>query len=709
MSRRVLSVIALALGLLSTQIWADPARAERRVVLIVGNSAYQNAPALPNPVRDAVAMAAMFQKAGFDVVTTANDVGIVQFRRALRQFEDQAADADIAVVYYAGHGIEIHGSNYLVPIDAKLASDRDADDEAITLERLAEAVDGAKRLRLIILDACRDNPFAPNMKQQRTAAIRGISSGLSAVEPTSINTLIAYAAKAGTSAFDGDSQHSPFTGALLDNLFVPGLDIRLAFGRVRDEVLQKTSNQQEPFVYGSLGGANIAIVPAPAQAAAPKLQPDTATEAAGEKSDYSLVEKIGTKGAWEVFLAQHPTGFYSDLARQQIAKMTLASAQAPAPSAPPSGPSTEEQRAWDKVKDSSSETDFQTYIQRFPTSVFANIAQSHIDAIERAAKDQAQKLQDAARAAAQLADAKRQADDAARLKAQQDASLAKAQDQAKTAELARQGAERQAAAKRDEEARQAALADAAREKQQADNAAAQQRTDQDAALAKARQESAAAEQARLEAERDAQAQQATACQNEQDRLTALQAEGSKARDDLKQLQAGLTCAQLRPLVTAALDRANTLPDVNAPDQVRQAQQELTRLGCFSGAIDGALNPPTTTAVHLYQSQRGKPASDVEITDDFIADLKGQSARVCPLICPSGQVTSGDHCVAVVKPAPVAIQPVAPNAKQAATPAGRQKAAAAPQPKPVVPRVIQQATTSYSGGGGHAGPTIGVGF
>jgi uncharacterized caspase-like protein len=161
MNRLSLSVAALTVGVLCA--FAQPALAEKRVALVVGNSAYQHAPALPNPARDARAMAAMFEKGGYAVVTAQYDAGNLQFKRAIRQFEDAAADADVAVIYYAGHGIEIHGVNYLVPVDAKLASDRDADDEAITLDRLVEAADGAKRLRLVILDACRDNPFVKTM------------------------------------------------------------------------------------------------------------------------------------------------------------------------------------------------------------------------------------------------------------------------------------------------------------------------------------------------------------------------------------------------------------------------------------------------------------------------------------------------------------------------------------------------------------------
>jgi uncharacterized caspase-like protein len=315
---RLIFLIGWALGSLSWLISAGPAFADKRVALVIGNSAYQHAPALPNPARDARAMAAMFEKGGFTVVAAQYDVGNLQFKRAIRQFEDAAGDADIAVIYYAGHGIEINGVNYIIPVDARLASDRDADDEAITLDRLVEAADGGKRLRLVILDACRDNPFARTMKRTRTSNLRGVNAGLARVEPSGPNTLVAFAAKGGSPAEDGDAEHSPFTAALLHNLFVPGLDVRLAFGRTRDEVLQKTNNRQEPYVYGSLGGASISLVPAP------EHQPDPAAVAAvsrGEEGDYALVEKVGTKGAWEVFLAQHPKGFYADLARQQLTRL----------------------------------------------------------------------------------------------------------------------------------------------------------------------------------------------------------------------------------------------------------------------------------------------------------------------------------------------------------------------------------------------------
>jgi uncharacterized caspase-like protein len=277
---------------------------------LIGNSAYANVPALVNPTRDARALAEKFKEVGFDVVSLEQNVGNLEFKRAIRQFENEAAYADIAVVYYAGHGMEINGDNLLIPVDAKLASDRDAVDETVPLERVVSAIEGRKSLGLIIIDASRDNPFLGTMTRSKTS---GQNSGLGRVAPSSENVLIAYSAKAGSVAEDGSGEHSPFTTALLNSLFVPGLDVRLAFGRVRDQVLRATASRQEPFVYGSLGGGVLALVPA-----AEKLNTDQQTDdvVAG---DYDLVSRVGSKRAWEIFLTQHPKGFYADLARARLA------------------------------------------------------------------------------------------------------------------------------------------------------------------------------------------------------------------------------------------------------------------------------------------------------------------------------------------------------------------------------------------------------
>jgi len=293
----------------------QPAWAEKRVALVLGNAAYQNVARLPNPVNDGAVIAATLRSAGFDVVDSRHDLPTAETRRALRDFADRARDADIALVYYAGHGMEVEGTNYLIPVDAKLERDTDVYDEAFSLDRVLLAIEPAKRLRLVILDACRDNPFAKSMK--RTMASRAIGQGLAKIEPTSPNMLIAYSAKAGSTALDGDSKNSPFTIALAKHLTTPGLDIRRAFGFVRDDVLKNTSNRQEPFVYGSLGGEDVPLVPGRSAASTPAANPQ-----AEARRDYELALQIGNKDALNVFLAQYPDGFYSNLVKVQLAKIT---------------------------------------------------------------------------------------------------------------------------------------------------------------------------------------------------------------------------------------------------------------------------------------------------------------------------------------------------------------------------------------------------
>jgi uncharacterized caspase-like protein len=300
----------------------QPAWAGKRVALVLGNAAYQNVARLPNPVNDGAMIAATLTQAGFDVVDSRRDLTAMETRRALRDFADFARDADIAVVYYAGHGIEVDGSNYLIPVDAKLERDTDVYDEAFSLDRVLLAIEPAKQLRLVILDACRDNPFAKTMK--RTVASRAIGQGLAKVEPTSPNMLIAYSAKAGSTALDGDSKNSPFTVALARHLTTPGLDVRRAFGFVRDEVLKTTSNRQEPFVYGSLGGDDVPLVPAPKVAAPSAPAPSAQSEV---RRDYELAQQIGNRAALNAFLAQHPDGFYADLANIQLAQIAAEEAR----------------------------------------------------------------------------------------------------------------------------------------------------------------------------------------------------------------------------------------------------------------------------------------------------------------------------------------------------------------------------------------------
>ena len=672
---RFLLLLTGLVGALYLALAPDAAlAAEKRVALIIGNSAYRNVAKLPNPERDAAAMAKLFQNAGFETVVTATDVGNLDFKRAVRKFEDATIDAAIAVVFYAGHGIEVGGVNYLVPVDARLASDRDAQDEAITLDRLVEAVDGAKRLRLIIIDACRDNPFVATMK--RRTASRGVSSGLGKVEPAGTDTLIAYAAKAGSTAEDGDGVNSPFTTALLDNLTAPGLDVRLAFGRVRDQVMKITDRRQEPFVYGSLGGGNISLVPAPEKPKEP--------EVAQVKTDYELVAAIGSKKAWEVFLGTYKTGFYSDLARAQLAKLgggeppKVVASLEPTTPPEPAKPTSDELRAWNKIRETSDTDELEKFIKRYPNSPLSLNAQQRIDILERGAREREekaaaerereQKARAEREAVQQRAEQDRRAKEAARIAAQQ-----RADDEARAKEAARIAELR---AENERRAKQAAESEAQKKEQAARVAAAQAEIDRRA------KELADSEKQKV----------VLACKHERDRLDELKSAGNSeaVRDDIKRLSQELTCENLRPAVVASLDKVNNelnkntaapAAPANTPALIASAQKHLARLGCYSGDDDGKLNAETKGAIKKYQVEKGLPVTDVAVTDSFIGDLGKQKLRVCP-------------AAVVDKP------------KQENT---HKKEAKQERSKPAKSEARPQASRQAGGGGGRTSTMIGVGF
>lgn len=302
---------------------AGPAFAEKRVALVIGNSAYEKVARLGNPASDAALVAETLKGAGFDLVDLRRDLKVADMRRALRDFIEQSRDAEVAVVYYAGHGIEVDGVNYLVPIDAVLERDTDIFDEALSIDRVLVAIEPAKKLRLVVLDACRDSPFSKAMK--RTLASRAIGRGLAKIEPSSPNTLIAFASKAGSTALDGDGKNSPFTAAMVRHVTKPGLDLRKAFGYVRDDVLKSTGNRQEPYLYGSLGGDDLSLVPAPPSPTGPQGDPQAAI-----RKDYELALQLGTRDGWDAFLSQYPSGFYANLARAHSKKIAAEEARAAA-------------------------------------------------------------------------------------------------------------------------------------------------------------------------------------------------------------------------------------------------------------------------------------------------------------------------------------------------------------------------------------------
>ena len=318
-------------------IGSSAAMAEKRVALLIGNSKYLSVTPLANPKNDASVLAEKFREIGFDTVSLQQDLNAADLRRVLGQFAREAAGADIAVIYFAGHGIEVSGINYVIPTDAKLSHVDDVEFEALELSKLMRSVDRASKLKLVILDACRNNPFQKSMQGQ--GSTRSVGRGLARVSPPGSDTLVAYAAKEGTLADDGEGRHSPYAAALIKHIVSPGLDVRLLFGRVRDDVLSSTGRRQEPFTYGSLGGDAIYLnPPKPAETVEQEKTPEPPSgpsEAERELAFWNTVKYRGSKRLLDLYLARYPDGAFSTLAKAMLEDMQVAATpQTEAPEEP---------------------------------------------------------------------------------------------------------------------------------------------------------------------------------------------------------------------------------------------------------------------------------------------------------------------------------------------------------------------------------------
>jgi uncharacterized caspase-like protein len=288
-----------------------PSQAEKRVALVIGNSAYQSAPILPNPINDAGDIAASLERLGFTVRLIPNGT-FEDMRRALRDFAAQARRSEMAVVFYAGHGMEIGGENWLIPIDAELKIDIAADQEAVSLRSILAIVGGASKLGLVILDACRNNPFSVQM--QRSLPTRAVERGLVRVEPTG-TVLVAYAARDGTTANDGTGRNSPFSAALLKHVETPGLEINYLFRRIREDVVSTTNRHQEPVVYGSLPKSEIYLSEPASKAEEAKLpivqMAPTTSEA--ERAWFGGVKSTTSIAVLDDFVRRYPDTIFGTL------------------------------------------------------------------------------------------------------------------------------------------------------------------------------------------------------------------------------------------------------------------------------------------------------------------------------------------------------------------------------------------------------------
>jgi uncharacterized caspase-like protein len=292
---RIQAACAALLLLLSTLVTAmaaggdsaAPAKAERRIALVLGNSAYQNVPALPNPVVDAKAIAAELEKLNFEVIS-GYDLTKLETQETIARFAKDVRGADIALFYYAGHGMQVDGNNYLLPVDASLEDETSLDFETVQINFILRQMSRETGLRLVFLDACRDNPLAKAFGENSGAS--GVSSGLAEIqiEKSGKGTLVAFATSPNDVAYDGAGKHSPFTTALLAHLGEPDVPLTSAMTRVTSDVVKATDGLQRPWVNLSLTED---VILNPAKPAEPPQQ--TVASNSGDQSSTSRAAGVG--------------------------------------------------------------------------------------------------------------------------------------------------------------------------------------------------------------------------------------------------------------------------------------------------------------------------------------------------------------------------------------------------------------------------------
>ncbi|MEZ5871665.1 MAG: caspase family protein [Nitratireductor sp.] len=303
------------------------AQAEKRVALVIGNSAYQNVPQLANPKNDASDMAAKLTELGFDVVQ-GEDLDLRGMRNTVREFIKKLDGADLALFFYAGHGLQVNGNNYMAPVEAQLANYDDLDFEMLPMDLVLSAMERNTKTNLIFLDACRDNPLAENLARSMGTRSGSVGRGLAKLG-SGIGSLIAFSTQPGNVALDGKGRNSPFTTALLKHLGTPGESITDELVAVRRDVLAATDGKQVPWDNSSLTGPVVlkeAEKPEPA-AKSQQSDPDAAANPAVTESGqfeitfWNSIKDADSKAYFETYLGQYPQGRFAAIARLKIAEL----------------------------------------------------------------------------------------------------------------------------------------------------------------------------------------------------------------------------------------------------------------------------------------------------------------------------------------------------------------------------------------------------
>ncbi len=327
----VVFAVALAAQAQDRTLSVSSREAGERIALVIGNSAYKVGP-LRNPVNDARAMTRALRKAGFDV-DHREDLNHRQMFEATRNFGEKLKPGAVALFYYAGHGLQVRDRNYLIPVEADLKHEDEAPYTSIDASYALEVMNRARtRVNVVILDACRNNPFA--------RSFRSAGRGLAQMEAPS-GTLIAYATAPGRVASDGSGEHGLYTQHLLAHLETPGLPVELLFKRVREGVERETNSQQVPWESSSLKG-EFSFVAAPAAAAAPARPAAPAAaaapDAAFELAFWDAIKASSQVADYQAYLTQYPKGRFAVLAKARISTLAPAKPSPPAVVSPAAVP-----------------------------------------------------------------------------------------------------------------------------------------------------------------------------------------------------------------------------------------------------------------------------------------------------------------------------------------------------------------------------------
>ena len=335
MFKRMIAVLAIVLA------GTAPALA-KRVALVIGNGAYEHTVALPNPANDAEQMAAKLRGLGFEVVA-GQDQTYSEMRRSVMDFAKKAYGADIAILFYAGHGLQVAGQNHLVPIDATIEDETSLDFETITVDFILRQMSKDVKVQMVFLDACRDNPLARTLARRMSPSRSGsIGAGLAEIKPQETGgegSVIAFATSPGDVALDGDGANSPFTSALIRNIDTPNASIQTVMTRVTGEVYEETEKRQRPWVNASLIG-----------------------EVFLNKQDTPATTTVASLGDTATVTPQQP------VANPAVSSANTQSAIA----------WEREKLIWETAKSSNTVADYEAYLQAYPNGLFADFANNSI-------------------------------------------------------------------------------------------------------------------------------------------------------------------------------------------------------------------------------------------------------------------------------------------------------------------------------------------